>query len=384
MRLRRRSARASPRADPSTGLRRFRTTTAESGTISTPVTIQAAITKVVEGSLLSRAEAEAAMAVIMAGEASPAQIAGLVTALRVRGETADEVAGFARAMRATGVRIRPSAPLVADTCGTGGDGKGTLNISTGAALVVAGAGIVVAKHGNRAMSSKAGSADVLEALGVRVDATPPVVERCLNEAGIGFCFAQVFHPAMRHAGPPRRELGFRTIFNLLGPLTNPAGAQVQLIGVPQEHLIELEAKALAALGTRHAMVVHSRDGLDELTVTAPSRVVEVVGQTVKRSAVWDPRSLGFKRAPLSALAGGSAADNAAALRALLAGKRGAYRDAVLLNAGVVCWLAGKAKSPKAGVALAAQALDGGAAARALDRLVRLTTGPVPVGSTSGV
>ncbi len=333
--------------------------------------IQDAIKTVVEGRTLTALEAESAMGEIMAGAATSAQIAGLAVAMRVRGETAFEVAGFARAMRAAGLHVTPRATVVADTCGTGGDGKRTLNVSTGAALVAAGAGVTVAKHGNRAMSSRAGSADVLEALGVKIDAAPPVVERGLNETGMAFCFAQVFHPAMKHAGPPRRELGVRTIFNLLGPLTNPAGAGYQVIGVAQESLLDLEARALAALGTKRSLVVHSRDGLDELTVTAPTRVVEVAGKAIRRRAEWKPSSFGFKRAVAADLAGGTPEENAQALLRVLRGQKGAYRDAVLLNAGAVCWLTGRAKTPREGVTLAARALDRGAALTTLERLKAL-------------
>ena len=330
--------------------------------------IQEAIGKVVEGVPLSAREAETAMAEIMQGQATPAQIAGLVIGLRMKGETPDEVHGFAQAMRRHGVRLAARRTPVTDTCGTGGDGKHTLNISTGAALVAAGTGLAVAKHGNRAMSSKAGSADVLESLGVKVDAAPPVVQKCLDETGICFCFAPVFHPAMKHAGPPRKEMGVRTIFNVLGPLTNPAGASVQIIGVARKDLLELEARALAKLGTGRSLVVHSRDGLDELTTTAQTRAILVQGHSVVRRMVLNPRSLGFKRATLSDLAGGSPQENAAALKRVLKGEKGAFRDSVIFNAAAVCWLAKTVKSVKAGAELAAQALDSGAALSKLERL----------------
>jgi anthranilate phosphoribosyltransferase len=323
--------------------------------------VQAAIRNLLEGSHLTAVQAEASMGEIMDGIVTPAQIAGLAVALRMRGETVNEVAGFARAMRKRVARIAVPAGVVADTCGTGGDGSRTLNISTAAALVAAGAGVRVAKHGNRAMSSRCGSADVLAALGVRIDAEPPVVGRCLRDTGIAFCFAQVFHPAMKHAGPPRRELGVRTIFNLLGPITNPAGASAQLIGVAAGDLLEVEAGALASLGTGHSLVVHGMDGVDELTTTAPVRAVEVRGHRIVRRMTLDARRLGLKRARLRDLAGGSPAENADAIRRLLEGRRGAFRDAVLYNAAFVCWLAGAAKTPAEGLVAAVRSLDTGGA-----------------------
>jgi anthranilate phosphoribosyltransferase len=330
--------------------------------------IQSAIRKVAARKSLTAREAEEAMGEIMGGAATPAQIAGLVMALKTKGETADEVSGFARSMRRHGIRLSAGSRTVADTCGTGGDGLNTLNISTGAALVVAGAGITVAKHGNRAMSSRCGSADVFAALGVNVEASPLIVKKCLDGVGIAFCFAQVFHPAMKYAGPSRRELGIQTVFNLLGPLTNPAGAQVQLIGVPRADLLELEACALARLGTRRSLLVHGADGMDEMTTTAPIRAILVAGHAVKRRFVIDARSLGFRRARISDLKGGSPADNALVLLAALKGRRGPYRDAILLNAGAVVWLAGKAGSLKGGIATAESALDSGAALEKLNRL----------------
>lgn len=335
--------------------------------------IQQAIRTLTDGDILTGPAAEAVMGEIMDGNATPAQIAGLAVAVRMSGETVEVVAGFARAMRQRMVRVKAPAGLVADTCGTGGgDGLQTLNVSTGAALAAAGAGVVVAKHGNRAMSSKSGSADVFAALGVRIDAPAAVVERCLDEAGIAFCFAQVFHPAMKHAGPPRRELGIRTIFNLLGPLANPAGAQIQLIGVARRDLLELEARSLARLGTRRALVVHSRDGLDEVSIAAPTDAIEVAGRAVRRTFTLTPASLGLRRGRLKHLAGGSPEENAAALLQVLKGARGAHRDAIAANAGIVCWLAGKEATPRAGVALAAAALDSGAALAKLEILKRIS------------
>ncbi len=312
--------------------------------------------------------AESTMAAIMEGQASPSQIAGLILGMRVRGETVDEVIGFARAMRTRGVRITASRKPVADTCGTGGGGPTTLNVSTAAALVAAGAGVTVAKHGNRAMTSRAGSADVFAALGVRIDAPAEVAERCLNEVGLAFCFAQVFHPAMKHAAVPRRELGVRTIFNLLGPLTNPAGAQVQLLGVASNDLLELEARALAGLGTGRALVVHSVDGLDELTTTGPTRAIEVRGHRITRRLTLTPGAFGFRRAKLSDLAGGSPEDNARAVDRLLDGAKGAFRDIAIYNAGFLCWLAGVAKTPREGITLAEQSIDSGSARVKLEQL----------------
>jgi anthranilate phosphoribosyltransferase len=308
----------------------------------------------------------------MEGRVTPAQIAGLAVALRMKGETVDEVAGFARAMRRRAARISAPKGVIADTCGTGGDGMHTLNISTAAALVAAGAGVTIAKHGNRAMSSRCGSADVLAALGVKVDAEPSAVERCLLEAGVAFCFAQVFHPAMKHAGPPRRELGVRTIFNLLGPLTNPAGASAQLIGVAAGDLLALEAGALAALGTGHSLVVHGRDGTDELTTTAPTRAIEVRGHRVVRRLTLDARVFGFRRSRIRDLAGGTPEENAAAILGVLEGKKGAFRDVALFNAGFVCWLAGIARSPKLGMEAAIRSIDTGSALGKLRRLQEAT------------
>jgi anthranilate phosphoribosyltransferase len=330
--------------------------------------IQTAISKVANREKLTAQEARVAMMAIMDGAATPAQIGGLATGLRVRGETAEEIEGFAVAMRERGVRIKSRTDAVADTCGTGGDGKHTLNISTGAALAAAGAGIAVAKHGNRAMSSRAGSADALEALGVKVDAEPETVERCLNEVGMAFCYAQKFHPAMRFAGPPRKEIGIRTIFNLLGPLTNPAGAMFQLIGVPESGMLELMAEALARLGTARSLVVSSADGLDELSTTSSNAVIEVTGRKAGKRMEWVCQSAGLRPASLKDLAGGSPEENAEALRAVLSGERNAFRDAVVYNAGAICWLTGRARTMKEAVILAARSVDSGAAAGKLEEL----------------
>jgi len=328
--------------------------------------------KVMGLSPLSVREAEYVMGEIMDGKLTPAQIAGLIVALRMKGETSDEIVGFALAMRRRGVKVKARSRIVADTCGTGGDGRGTLNISTAAALVASAAGVVIAKHGNRSVSSRSGSADVLEALGVKIDPPTAIVEKCLDEAGFGFFFAPMYHPAMKYAGPPRRELGVPTIFNMLGPLTNPAGAQIQLLGVGSKKQLELIGGALAKLGTRHSLVVHSEDGLDELTPTGPTMAMEIRGHTIKRLKPLRASDLGIKSCRISDLVGGDAEYNAARLRDLLKGKRGAYRSAVVYNAGVVCWLAGKARTMRQGVALAESMIDSGAATERLEMVIKIT------------
>lgn len=317
-------------------------------------------------------EAEASMGEIMDGKSTSAQIAGLIVAMRMNGETPEEIMGFALAMRRRGVRIKPRARIVADTCGTGGDGKGSLNISTGAALVASACGVTIAKHGNRSVSSRSGSADVLEALGVRIDPPVSTSEKCLDEAGFAFLFAPMFHPAMKNAGPTRRELGVPTIFNMLGPLTNPAGAQVQLLGVPNKAHMELIAGALARLGTGHSMVVHSVDGLDELTPTGVTMAIEVRGHSIHRMKDLKPEAFGIKRCTISGLVGGDAAHNARRLLEMLGGKRGVYRSAVVYNAGAVCWLAGKARTFRQGVVMAESAIDSGSALNKLEMLKRIT------------
>jgi len=316
---------------------------------------------------LTEDEAAAAMTVVMEGRAAPAQLAGLLVALRAKGERPAEIVGFARTMRERAVPLAAPPGPVFDTCGTGGDRSGTFNISSIAAVVVAACGVRVAKHGNRSVSSRCGSADVFEALGVRIDAPPPVVERCLREAGIAFLFAPTFHPSMRHAGPTRRELGIRTVFNLLGPLTNPAGASRQVIGVPQPELTQLLAQALARLGAERAWVVHGADGLDELSITGFSKVSEVREGAVHTFYVH-PSEFGVPAARLEDLQGGDAAENAAIARRVLAGEAGPARDVVLLNAGAALMVAGAAAGVREGIARAAAALDGGAAAATLEAL----------------
>ncbi len=333
--------------------------------------MQAVLAKLAAGGRLGADEAEGAMRTIMAGEATPAQIGAFAALLRHRGETAEEILGCARAMRARAVLVRTRHPLVADTCGTGGDGAGTFNISTTAAFVVAGAGIPIAKHGGRAASSRAGSADVLEALGVRIDLPADAVGRCLDDVGIAFLFAPAHHGAMRHASGPRRELGFRTIFNLIGPLANPAGAQVQLVGVPEAGFVLPMAAALRALGTRRALVVHGGDGLDELTLDGPSLVADTADPDLRAREVR-AEDAGLPAAPRSALRGGTAAENAAITRAVLSGQRGPARDVVCLNAGAALLAAGAAPDLASAVGLAAQVLDDGRAAGRLEALRQRT------------
>ena len=324
---------------------------------------------------LSEEQAELAFDAMMSGNATPAQMGGFLMALRVRGETVAEITGAVRAMRSRMLRIA-APPGAIDTCGTGGDGFGTLNISTAAALVVAACGVPVAKHGNRAMSSRSGAADVLLALGVNIEADPSLLERALAEAGMCFMLAPRHHSAMRHVGPVRVELGTRTIFNMTGPLSNPAGATRQLVGVFARSWIEPLAHVLAKLGTERAWVVHGGDGLDELTTTGPSHVASLHDGKVDCFEIG-PEDAGLPRARLDDLRGGDAAANAAALVALLAGERGPYRDIVLLNSAAALLIAGKASDLSTGAALAAAALDSGHARRVLDCVVAITNEPMP-------
>jgi anthranilate phosphoribosyltransferase len=322
---------------------------------------------------LTTDEAAQAMAVIMRGEAAPAQIAGLLIGLAMKGERPGELVGFARTMREEAVRLSAPVDEVFDTCGTGGDRSGTFNISTAAALVLAACGLRVAKHGNRSVSSLCGSADVLEALGVNVTAPPPVVEQCLQEIGVAFFFAPTFHPAMRHAAPARKDLGVRTAFNLLGPLTNPARAARQIVGVPRPELTELLARALLLLGSKRAWVVHGADGLDELSTTGYTKVSECRDGTVQTFYVH-PSEYGLTKSSLDALRGGDAARNAQLVREVLDGVEGPPRDVVLLNAGAALFIAGQAPSVKAGIATAADAIDSGKARAVLSRLVECSHG----------
>ncbi|MDE3154537.1 MAG: anthranilate phosphoribosyltransferase [Acidobacteriota bacterium] len=337
----------------------------------------AVLDKLVRREDLTEAEAGAAMADVMGGEATPAQIAGLLVGLAMKGERPAEVVGLARTMRAHAVQLSRPRPGAFDTCGTGGDRSGTFNISSAAALVVAACGVPVAKHGNRSVSSRSGSADVFEALGVNVAAPPAVVERCLDEAGVGFFFAPTFHPSMRHAGAPRKDLGIRTAFNLLGPLTNPAGAARQLVGVPRPELTELVARALLRLGSERAWVVHGADGLDEISTAGYTKVSECRDGAVQTFYVH-PSDFGLPKAAPETLRGGDAAANAEIIRQVLGGARGAARDVVLLNAGAALLVAGVADSVRDGLARAAEAIDSGRAGARLQRMAeasRLAAGP---------
>ncbi len=317
---------------------------------------------------LTVAEASAAMETIMDGRAEPSQIAGLLVGLAMKGERPDEIVGLARTMRSRATKLSRLYAPVFDTCGTGGDGAHTFNVSTVAALVLAACGVRVAKHGNRSASSRCGSADLLEALGVNVGAPPPVVERCLEHAGIAFFFAQVFHPSMKHAAPTRKELGIRTAFNLLGPLTNPAGAARQLVGVPKPELTELVARSLAQLGSERAWVVHGADGLDEISTTGYTKVSECRDGRVN-TFYLHPADVGLAKSAPEALQGGEPADNVAIARRVLAGAAGGPRDVVLLNAGASLLISGHASTVRQGIAVAAEAIDSGRAAAVLENLV---------------
>jgi anthranilate phosphoribosyltransferase len=319
------------------------------------------------GRSLTRQQTARALGAVMDGRASPVKIAALLTALAVKGESADEVAGGALAMRRRMLRVRAAHRPLLDTCGTGGDGTGTINVSTLAALVAAAAGVPVAKHGNRAASSRCGSADLLEALGVRIDLTPRQMERSLRRVGFAFLMAPTCHPAMKYAGPVRRELGFRTIFNLLGPLTNPAGADVQTIGVFSWEKARLMARVLSILGTRRALVFHGAGGHDELTPCGPNRVCDVRGRAL-RTYVVGPRDFGLPRCRASALTGGSPPQNAALALGVLRGERGPLQDVVVMNAGAALAAAGRTRTFQDGAALARQALRSGAALRILEQL----------------
>ena len=331
---------------------------------------KALIGRVASGAALSVDEAHAAFDAMMAGQATPAQMGGLLMALRVRGETVDEITGGARAMRARALRIDAPDGAI-DTCGTGGDGKGTFNISTAAALVVAGCGVPVAKHGNRALSSRSGSADLLAALGVNIDADMALVRAALWEAGIGFLMAPRHHGAMRHVAPTRMELGTRTLFNLLGPLANPAGARHQVIGVFDPKRARDMALVLRNLGSERAWIVHGSDGIDELTTTGPSTVVALEEGDIRGFTVA-PEDAGLPRAAPADLAGGDATCNAAIVRAVLDGAPGPARDVVVLNAAAALAVAGRADGLAEGAALAARAIDGGKAAAALAKLVAIS------------
>ncbi|MBI1816527.1 MAG: anthranilate phosphoribosyltransferase [Deltaproteobacteria bacterium] len=331
-----------------------------------------ALTRLIDRHDLTAAEMEAVIGRIMRGDATAAQIAGLLIALRMKGETVGEIIGAARALRAAATRITPRAAIVVDTCGTGGDRKGTFNISTAAAFVVAGAGLTVAKHGNRAMSGTVGGADVLEALGVKLDLTPERVGGCIDTIGIGFLFAPVFHPAMKHAAVPRRELGVRTLFNLLGPLLNPAGARHQVVGVFAPQWIEPIARALGELGSAHALVVHSDDGLDEISLAAATSIAEWHAGAVTTYRIA-PEELGFTPCRFDDLLGPvSAADSARVVRAVLDGEAGPRLDVVVLNAAAAIYVGERASSVRDAVALARESIGSGRARRKLEAMVEFT------------
>jgi anthranilate phosphoribosyltransferase len=331
---------------------------------------------------LSREDAHTVMAEVLAGECTDAQIAALLVALHMKGETVEEIVGFAEAIRAAAAPLNlhrnstvdvsgTERDALVDTCGTGGDASGTFNISTATALVVAGAGVRVAKHGNRSVTSKCGSADVMEALGVNISLPPAALAACLEQVGIAFLFAPAMHSAMKYVQPARRELRLRTVFNLLGPLTNPAHASAQVVGVYSAELVEKLAEALSMLGLRRALVVHGSDGLDEITITGSTRIAEVRDGNV-RSYEVTPEEFGLKRAPIEDLSGGDAAENAAIIREILRGKPSSRRDVVLLNAAAAVVAAGRASHLAEALPSAAQAIDSGAAANKLEALVRFT------------
>jgi anthranilate phosphoribosyltransferase len=334
------------------------------------MTLKEALAKVIQRHDFSREEMAEVMGLMLAGEATHAQVGSLATALRMKGVTEDELLGAAEAMRACATRLSPKADVVLDTCGTGGDGAHTFNISTAVAFVAAGAGVTVAKHGNRAVSSRCGSSDVLAALGVPMERPHEQVARDIDEHGLGFLFAPSHHSALRHVAPARRELGFHSIFNLLGPLTNPAGARYQLLGTFAGDRVEQTARVLARLGSRRAWVVHGQDGLDELSPCGPSDVAELREDGSVRTFTVTPEEAGLSKVPPEAIAGGDAEENARRLKALLAGERSGVRTAVLLNAAAALVVVGKAAHLREGVMKAAESIDSGAAAAKLEMLVR--------------
>ena len=333
--------------------------------------MKSTLQKLINRQNLSEAEAGEAFDLIMNGEATPAQLGAFLAALRIKGETIEELTGASRSMRRHAVFVDPRGKPVVDTCGTGGDSLGTFNISTTAAFVVAGAGVPVAKHGNRSITSKCGSADVLAELGVNLEVPPDVMEDCIHEVGIGFLFAPKLHPAMKHAMGPRKELGFRTIFNLLGPLANPAGAKCQVLGVFAPELTEMFAEVLKRLGSRRVFVVHGQDGMDEITITGTTRISELRDGSI-RTYNFDPLSVIEDYSGLAALAGGDPAANAKITRAILEGEAGPRRDIVCLNAAAGLIAGGKAVDFEEGFKLAGQALDNGNALKALEGLVTAT------------
>jgi anthranilate phosphoribosyltransferase len=333
------------------------------------MTLKEALGRVVGRRDLTREEMAGVMGRMLAGEATPAQVGAFAVALRMKGETEDELLGAAEAMRACAARIHPRAEVVLDTCGTGGDGARTFNISTAVAFVAAGAGVTVAKHGNRAVSSRCGSSDVLAALGVAMDRPHEQVARDIDELGVGFLFAPSHHGALRHVAPARRELGLHTVFNLLGPLTNPAGARYQLLGTFAGERLEQTARVLARLGSRRAWVVHGRDGLDEISPCASTDVAELREDGTVRAFTVTPEDAGLERVPPEAIAGGEVEENARRLKALLAGEHSGVRTAVLLNAAAALVVVGQAADLREGVRRAVESIDSGAAARKLEALI---------------
>jgi anthranilate phosphoribosyltransferase len=339
--------------------------------------IQATIQRLLDGHDLSREEARETMSLIMRGEATQAQISGFLIALRAKGETADEIAGCAEAMREHVLPVRPRRSDLVDTAGTGGDGGRTFNISTAAALVAAASGAAVAKHGNRAVSSASGSADVLEALGFRLELPAERIAQSIDELGFGFMFAPGHHPAMRHAAPVRRELAVRTVFNVLGPLTNPAGARAQVVGVYSPQLVRTIAEVLATLGARHAFVVHGAGGIDELSPVGENLIAEVVDGTVSERTLDPQVELGLPRCEVAELRGGAPAENAAAVREVFAGADGGRRNAILLNAAGAIAAAGHADDLREGLEVARKTIDSGAAAERLEQLIAFSRQTVP-------
>jgi anthranilate phosphoribosyltransferase len=332
--------------------------------------IKEAIKKLVEKESLTVDEASVVMEEIMSGEATPSQLASFITALRMKGETADEIIGLAKTMRAKAIPVVFEQPSL-DTCGTGGDCAGTFNISTTAAFIAAGAGIKVAKHGNRAMSSCCGSADVLEALGVKIELNAEQVRKCIEEAGIGFMFAPVFHPSMKYAAPTRREIGIRTVFNILGPLTNPAGVKYQVLGVPSDKLVEKLAIVLNGLGCEHALVIHGEDGIDEFTITGQTHICEVNKGAINCYYV-KPEDLGLRKNVAASLKGGNAQENAGLLKQILNGEKVPQRDVVLLNAAAALLAGNKVSGLAEGVRLAAEIIDSGYAKNKLEQMIKVS------------
>lgn len=333
--------------------------------------VQSSISKLIEGRDLERSEARQVMQTIMEGVATPSQIGALLTALRIKGETVDEITGFAEAMRSSGGRVITERSRLLDTCGTGGSGIHKFNISTASAIISSSVSVRVAKHGNRSASGRTGSADVLEALGVNIHLSAEQAKRCLDQIGICFLFAQIYHPSMKHAAAPRKELGVRTVFNMLGPLTNPAGADRQLLGIYDLSKTETIAQVLKELGLKRALVVTSHDGLDEISISAPTRVSELRGGSIRTYDIH-PHDLGLQVHPMESILGGDAAENASIIGSVLQGERSPYRDVVLANAGACIYVSGLADSLKEGVSKAAEAIDLGLAQAKLEQLITMT------------